>query len=88
MKKLVKHHIHFVYNENDDSILSAPTKESQTFQVKFLLEEYDSDQERIREYLTGGKTLEDICLEMNVNTRQDLLYVISIVNHLKNENPR
>ncbi|MDQ0257029.1 chromosomal replication initiation ATPase DnaA [Evansella vedderi] len=68
----------------DRPIPSPSSKESRRHNVEFLLEEYLKDEEQISNWLLEGKSMEDICLEMDVKTREDVNYIMSIVRRLSN----
>lgn len=81
-----KQEICFIVDVNREPFNPNLSKEGRQLQVKYLLDRYESDKKRVKESLASGKTLEEICLEMNVLSREDLLYVLSIVNHVNYSN--
>lgn len=69
----------FIVDADKEVSIPNISEEGRKLQVKYLLERYERDKKLIKQQLDLGKKVEEICVEMNVSTREDLLYVLSII---------
>lgn len=78
-----KKEICFIVDKSSELPLPNITKEQRQLQVKYLIDQYKKDKERVKQLIDLGKTLEEICVEMDVHSREDLVYTLSLIKEEK-----